>query len=197
MAFVPIAMSTSMTATVPEQITINKKDEKMSSKSQFTGTAGEFYVAYQLTKREIHAAITLGNATHVDILASSADGKRSLSVKVKTSSKAYRRKRYGHEGFEWDVNKAVIGKHSESLVYAFVDFKGDMNDQPDVYWVPSIWVANFVKPNWSRFMYFLPLSMKQESLNCWDLIDAYLKGDQHAIDWANSWPQDKLVQWGS
>ena len=77
----------------------------MSSKSQFTGTAGEFYVAYQLTKREIHAAITLGNAAHVDILASSADGKRSLSIQVKTSNNAYRRKRYGYEGFEWDVNK--------------------------------------------------------------------------------------------
>ena len=92
-------------------------------KSQFVGTAGQFHVAYGLSVREINAAITLGNAPSVDLMASSADGKRTLSIQVKTSRNAYRRKRYGNEGYEWAVNRGVIGKHHESFWYAFVNLR--------------------------------------------------------------------------
>ena len=86
-----------------------------TGKSQFTGTAGQFYVAYGLSIREINAAITLGNAPSVDLMASSSDGKRTLSIQVKTSRNAYRRNRYGHEGYEWDVSKSVINVSSKFL----------------------------------------------------------------------------------
>ena len=168
-----------------------------TGRSQFVGTAGQFHVAYGLSVREINAAITLGNAPSVDLMASSADGKRTLSIQVKTSRNAYRRKRYGHEGFEWDVNKGVIGKHHESFWYAFVNLQED-NDgwSPQVFFVPSKWVAEFVKANWGRFMYFLPITVTNITLNRWDLVKGYLSGDEAAIDWANDWPEDKLVKWG-
>ena len=169
-----------------------------TGKSQFTGTAGQFYVAYELSIREINVAITLGNAPSVDLMASSSDGKRTLSIQVKTSRNAYRRNRYGHEGFEWDVNKGVIGKHHESFWYAFVDLQENNETwNPRVFFVPSLWVANFVKSDWSRFMYFLPTTAESLTLNRWDLLKGYLEGNSESIKWANNWPEDKLVKWGT
>ena len=126
-------------------------------KHQFIGASGQFYVAHQLTKLSIHASITIGNAPHVDIIAASADGAKSISIQVKTSQDAYRRSRYGREGCEWDVGASVIGKVSPNLWYAFVDLKLGSVYEPDVYIVPSFWVGNFVKADWSRKMYFCHL----------------------------------------
>ncbi len=169
-----------------------------TGKSQFTGTAGQFYVAYGLSVRGVNAAITLGNAPSVDLMASSSNGKRTFSIQVKTSRNAYRRRRYGHEGFEWDVNKGVIGKQDESFWYAFVDLQeNDRAWSPSVFFVPSLWVANFVKPDWSRFMYFLPKTAEDITLERWDILEGYLNGEDSAIKWANDWPEEKLVKWGT
>ena len=71
-------------------------------------------------------------------MASSADGKRMLSIQAKTSRNAYRRNRYGNEGYEWDVSKGVIGKHHEAFWYAFVNLQEDDNSwSPQVFFVPS------------------------------------------------------------
>ncbi len=51
-----------------------------------TGTAGVYYVAYQLAARGFHAAVTYGNAPMVDILVALLDGAATLSLQVKTSS---------------------------------------------------------------------------------------------------------------
>ena len=168
-----------------------------TGKSQFVGTAGQFHVAYGLSVREMNVAITLGNAPNVDIMASSADGTRTMSIQVKTSRNAYRPKRYDHEGFEWDVNKSVIKKHHESFWYAFVNLQ-ENNDKwdPQVFFVPSRWVAEFVKPGWKRFMYFLPSTVTDDTLNRWDLVKGYLTGEKTATDWAKDWPEDRLVKWG-
>jgi len=170
-----------------------------TGRSQFVGTAGQFFVAYNLAVREINAAITLGNAPSVDLMASSSDGKRSLSLQVKTSRNAYRKSRYGHEGFEWHVNKGVIGKHDESFWYAFVNLNcgsASGEQKPEVFLVPSRWVAEFVKDDWSMCMYFLPTAVTELTHERWDLIAAYLDGKKEAIEWANSWPQERLVKWG-
>ena len=165
-------------------------------RSQFIGTSGQFYVAYALAVRQIHASITHGNAPSVDILAGSSDGKRSLSIQVKTARSAYRHKRYGHEGFEWDVNVGVIGNYSESFWYALVDLQEDNNTwSPRVFFVPSRWVAEFVKPGFSRYMYFLPKTKESDTLERWDLVDGYLDGDVDAINWANHWPHKELIAW--
>ncbi|MCI5778860.1 MAG: hypothetical protein MR051_03440 [Lentisphaeria bacterium] len=170
-----------------------------TGRSQFIGTAGQFYVAYRLSVYEINAAITLGNAPSVDLMASSADGRRTISIQVKTSRNAYRYNRYGSEGYEWDVNKGVIGKYHESFWYAFVNLQEEKEKKcdPEVFFVPSRWVAEFVKPDWSRYMYFLPMTVKELTYERWDLFSAYLNGEQNAVEWANSWPQDLLVKWGA
>lgn len=169
-----------------------------TGQSQFIGTAGQYYLSYGLAIRQINASITMRNAPSVDVLASSADAKFNISFQVKTSRNAYRSNRYGHEGYEWDVNKGVIGKHKESFIYAFVDLQeSETGWNPKIFFVPSLWVANFVKSDWSRFMYFLPKTVEDITLERWDIISKYLQGDENAIKWANEHPVEKLVKWGT
>ena len=166
-------------------------------KAQFTGAAGQYYLAYGLAVRQVNASLTLGNAPSVDVLASSSDGSRSLAFQVKTSRSAHRAKRYGVEGFEWDVGAGVIGKHRESFLYAFIDLQeAEGKWSPRVFFVPSRWVAEFVKPDWSRYMYFLPSSAEDLAAERWDLISGYLAGEPEAIQWATSWPESRLTKWG-
>jgi len=167
-------------------------------RSQFVGAAGQYYLAYALAVRQFNASLTLGNAPSVDVLASSSDGKRTISFQVKTSRNAYRGNRYGHEGYEWDVGASVIGKYHQSFWYAFIDLQENQGAwTPTVFFVPSRWVAEFVKPDWSRKMYFLPTSVDHLTSERWDLVEQFLSGEQSAIDWANDWPTDMLVQWGA
>ena len=165
-------------------------------KSQFVGAAGQYYLGYGLAVRQVHAAITSGNAPSVDVLASSHDGSRMLSFQVKTSSNAYRRNHYGHEGYKWPVSKAVIGKHWESFWYAFVDLQENEEGwKPRVFFVPSRWVAEFVKPDWHMSVYFLPTSAQTLSEERWDLVQGYLSQQAEAIAWANNWPENILCKW--
>ncbi len=160
-------------------------------RAQFTGTAGEFYVAFGLAVREINASLTLGNAPSVDILASSSDGRRTLSLQVKTSRYAHRPMRYGHEVHEWDVGASAIDNHAEGFWYAFVDLRErDDSWNPQVFFVPSLWVASFVKPDFSRKMYLLRSSANNLCLERWDLVRAYLIGCQAAAQWATTYPDE-------
>ena len=173
-----------------------------TGQSQLVGAAGQFYVAYGLSIRNIIANITIGNAPSVDIIASSDDGRKSLSIQVKTSRNAYRNNRYDHAGYEWDAGASVIGKHSESFWYALVDLcENNGSWDPKVFFVPSRWVADFVKPTFSRKIYYLAAKtdlklVKDLTLDRWDLVNKYLNGEKEAIDWANNYPEDILVKWG-
>jgi hypothetical protein len=176
----------------------------MAGHSQFVGTAGQFFLAYGLSIRNINAGITLGNAPSVDVIASSEDGRYSLSFQVKTSRNAYRNNRYGYPGYEWLAGSSVIGKHRESFWYALIDLQEE-NERwnPRVFFVPSRWVAEFVKPDFSQKVYYLSSktgdlqSIENLTLERWDLVQGYLSGDTAAIDWANDWPREKLGQWGN
>lgn len=165
-------------------------------RSQFIGASGQFYVAHQLTKRFIHASITIGNAPSVDIIAAKENGSKSISIQVKTSQDAYRRSRYGREGCEWDVGAGVIEKISSNLWYALVDLKLGSENEPDVYIVPSLWVGDFVKADWSRKMYFLPSSAWELTKNKWGLISSCLDDNPETKLFSQTWPEDKLVRWG-
>ncbi len=167
------------------------------AKTQFIGAAGQFYVSYALAARHINVSLTLGNAPSVDVLASSSDGRRTLSIQVKTTMVA-KKKRYGRVGYEWTVGRSVVGKHADSFIYALLDFRGDIKQQPDVFFVPSRWVSEFVRPEWERCIYFLPATAEIEQItkNRFDVVRDYLAGKEEAQRWAATWPEDKLIKWG-
>lgn len=165
-------------------------------KNQFVGTAGQYYVCYELARRGIHASLTIGNAPAVDIVAARADGSRSLSIQVKTSNSAYRRRRYGREGCEWDVGAGAIGKHSATLWYALVDLQASSGKPPRVFIVPSFWVSEFVLPTFSRKVFFLPATAWELTEARWDRLVACLDDAAKVADFANHWPEERLVRWG-
>jgi hypothetical protein len=146
----------------------------------------------------MEVAVASDSAPGLGLMALSPDGNRTLSIRVETSRHAYRRNRYGQEGYEWDLAKGAAGKHQETLWYAFVDLcEGEGNQQPRVFFVPSRWIAEFVKPDWERHMYFLPSTVTDATRDRWDLVSGYLCGDEKAAAWANGWPRERLVDWGN
>lgn len=46
-------------------------------------------------------------------------------------------------------------------------------------------------------MYFLPKAVEDLTLERWDVLSGYLEGSSDAIKWANDWPEDRLVKWGT
>lgn len=52
------------------------------------GLAGEFFVAGELQRRHISAAVTYGNAKAADVVAFSPDGERAVVIEVKSTAQA-------------------------------------------------------------------------------------------------------------
>ncbi len=167
----------------------------MKGRAQFVGAAGQYYVAYCLTVRGYHAAITARNVPDVDILVSSVDGQKLLSVQVKTSRNAYRSKRYGYEVCEWDVGSSSAGKAIDNLWYAFVDLRESSDSSPHVFsphvfLVPSAWVGAFVQEDNTRKMYLLRSTLWPECEDRWDRIGKFLSADIETIKWCASVPEE-------
>lgn len=158
-------------------------------RTQFVGLAGEYYVAYGLTVRRFHAALTRGSVPHVDILVSNPDGSRQLALQVKTARSAYKGGRFGHALWEWDVGPSAIGRSSASLWYAFVDLREDgAKWNPEVFFVPSLWVAKWVKPGHSRKRYYLRRELEGRCRERWDLVASFLRGHRGTPRWARVLP---------
>ena len=100
-------------------------------------------------------------------------------------------------GYEWDVNNKVIGKHSREFWYVFVDFKANETEEPDVYIIPSKWVADFVKPEWSRKIYFLPKAAADVTRNKWETLIKALGENEEILEWASKWDDELLIRWGN
>ena len=165
-------------------------------KTNFIGEAGEHFVAYKLAIRELYVGLTLGNMPNIDLLLSANNGLKSISIQIKTSQGAYRKNRYGIEGYEWDVNKNVIGRSSLDFWYVLVDFKYESEKEPDVYIIPSKWVAEFVLPGFTRYMYFLPKEAADLTRNRWDFLEKALSEEKETLNWASKWDDNLLVRWG-
>ena len=83
--------------------------------STLVGVAGEYLVAGELTLRGYIASITLRNSRGIDIIASNADGSRSVSIQVKTNSNGRK---------SWMLNKKAESFHSPNHYYVFVALQG-------------------------------------------------------------------------
>src|SRR5947209_20547840 len=96
-----------------------------NTKRIFTGTAGVFYVMYQLAARGFHASCTMGNAPYIDILVSSEDGEKSLAIQVKTTEHAMRLRGRGKERkehhVEFPLGRKAAKLNRRGVLFAFVD----------------------------------------------------------------------------
>jgi hypothetical protein len=104
--------------------------------------AGEYFVAAELARMGHIALITLRNTDKVDILASNAEGTRTVSLQVKTQS---------GRGTRWPLHHKAEKLQSPSLFYVFVTLK-TTGTNPDYYIVPSRTVAKEVRENHKRWL---------------------------------------------
>jgi len=117
----------------------------MSKKLESTlvGVAGEYLVAGELSLRRFIASITLRNSRGIDIIASNADGSKSLSIQVKTNSDG---------GKSWILNKKSVEFFSKNHYYIFVALN-QINERVCFHIVPSKVVVEYTKnshANWLK-----------------------------------------------
>lgn len=144
-----------------------------------TGAAGEHFVAYKLSAMGFPVALTRGGSPSVDLMVGALSGKNAISIQVKTSDWAYRQRKRKPEDshWEWDVGKKGLCLNSESIFYTFIDLKWNCDDPqlPDVFIVPSADVKRFLKPEWSRYMFWIYERDRNKYLEAWHLLTAKLK----------------------
>lgn len=165
----------------------------MKRNSALTGAAGTYYVASRLALVGLNAALTVGNAPGVDILASSLEGDAAVGIQVKTSSWAWRkrseRSKVPHD-YEWDVSRKLALRNDPDLFVALVDLKdseqdGLITELPDVYLVRSTQIYRYFqeflrqegKSELARWMYWPLVEDIEPYKNRWDILKDYLCGD--------------------
>lgn len=113
----------------------------MAGKS-FTQLAGEHYFCFRAAMKDLHVALTRGNAPNVDVLISSKDGSRLLAVQVKAMCNAWKpqKKHAENSRWEWPVT-TIRSVEACSFLFAFVHLEpGDEK----VFIVPAAVVAKWI-----------------------------------------------------
>ena len=102
--------------------------------STLVGVAGEYFVAAELSLRGYLASLTLRNSRGIDIIASSANASKSVSIQVKTSK---------GKAPKWILGKKSEDFFSDSHFYVFVLLKS-VGTRPDFFVIPSTAVAKYI-----------------------------------------------------
>lgn len=121
----------------------------MPQPTALLGTAGVYYVASYLNANGFHAAPTLGNAFHVDLLVATGRGSASLSLQVKTSLNALRTRGRGSSKkpyqYQWAMDCGGVSP-SRNLFFVLVDLRGEPTRLvPDVFVVPSRVIGTYYR----------------------------------------------------
>jgi len=118
-----------------------KKPSKRIGHKIFTGSAGEYFVAAEISKHGAIATITPRNVPNIDILASSVDGKQIVSIQVKAG-------RLTTGGFIIGQNPMeTLGKR---FFYVFVFLK-DIGE-PEYWIIPQVIVVKTVELDYQKWI---------------------------------------------
>lgn len=110
--------------------------------SKLVGGAGEHYIAYVLSCFDYISALVREGSPTIDLLASNIDGSRTISIQIKTSKSAKRKRGRGDKKkwhhLEFTLGKKAIEHSADNFLFCFVDLRGqDPLNTPDVYVIPS------------------------------------------------------------
>ena len=106
----------------------------MKPSSQLAGVAGEYFVAAELSRRNLIASITMRNSPGIDILATDMRAKRTVTIQCKTS-------RSSTKG--WILSDKAEDFTPKNHFYVFVRL-GATKDCPAYHIVPAKIVAKYV-----------------------------------------------------
>ncbi|MCZ7556005.1 MAG: hypothetical protein M5R41_06340 [Bacteroidia bacterium] len=112
------------------------------SDTQMVATAGEHFVAFRLAQLGFVVAMPRLNSPAVDLMASSFDGSKMVTIQVKTASWAERTRGRGKDKrldhVEFPLGHKAASRSDPNYFYAFVDLRGmNTHTTPTVYIVPS------------------------------------------------------------
>lgn len=93
-----------------------KKPKAPKLNKQIVGIAGEYYVAAELSRLGFITTMTLKNTPRVDLLAVTPDGKRRLSIQVKTRKEGRNK---------WQLSSADEESMGDDHYYVFVNLNGE------------------------------------------------------------------------
>ena len=96
------------------------------------GNAGEYFVAGELERRGLTAAVPMSNTKDFDILAINRSNNKQFAIQVKTTTKN-----------NWLLSKRCEDIYGDNIIYVFVKYKELEN--PEYHIVPSIVVAERLK----------------------------------------------------
>ncbi len=98
-----------------------------------------------LLRRGYIAALAPSGVPNADIVVTDIEGRRLCSIQVKT------RRAIGSDG-GWHMKAKHEGVRGERLFYCFVDFGTTTTDQPSVYVIPSVVVADAITASHRRWL---------------------------------------------
>jgi hypothetical protein len=99
------------------------------------GAAGSYYVAYRLAAERCAVGITAYGTRAIDLVVANPDTGKSVTIQTKTMMDAFVQSKKYPPYWKWQVGKFT--EHA-TLFYAFVNLKGDLDQIPDVFIVPSM-----------------------------------------------------------
>ena len=149
--------------------------------SQLTGVAGVHFVASYLAYLGLHAVPTTRNVAGPDLLVSTHNGARSLSLQVKTTVWAMRTRGRGKNKkphhYEWDIGWGSAKINLAELFFALVDLS-DFERLPDVFVVPSGVIFRYFEggdpKTWRRARYHPEIEEIEKYKNNWNLLETAL-----------------------
>ncbi len=109
---------------------------------QIIGNAGEYFIAYILSKEGFIVTVTLGRTIYYDLIVINPKNK-TIKIQVKTTQHP-------------NINEFVVSKKTENFIeddlfYAFVRLK-EINNLPDFWILPSKIVADIVKKTYENWL---------------------------------------------
>jgi hypothetical protein len=90
-----------------------------------TCCAGEHFVAYKLSALGYLVALTKSGSPSVDLMVSSLDGQKTVTIQVKTGNAPHTtyKRNLSKQHWAWRVGEKAKEIHGESVFYVFVDLK--------------------------------------------------------------------------
>ena len=151
-----------------------------------TGCAGEHFVAYRLSAMGYLVALTRGGSPSVDLMVGTADGKKTVTIQVKTANQAFfsYKKKPEDNYWDWRVSSKARELRGESVFYAFVNLnqgEGESSKsmpRPEVFIVPADDVAKnlntYPETNPTSFWFDIMAKDKDRWHEAWRLIEERL-----------------------
>lgn len=158
----------------------DKNEERTSG--QLTGVAGVHFVASYLSFLGFHAVPTTRNVRGPDLLVSSLDGFKSLTLQVKTTMWASRTRGRGElkkpHHLEWEIGWSSAKLNNPNVWFALVDLK-EFQELPDTFIVPSKVVFAYFEggdpETWIRARWHPLLEEAAPYKNGWEQLKQALK----------------------